>query len=211
MNILLISKQPVDSLFGKQIPFENTSCVAQQELPHNAELLYDLIIDLDFEEHTERKEMYAAFTKPVFIGSVLYTLHDLQLQNSKVTRFNHWPFFKDRSCIEFFCSTNHEELFTGIFTQLSLTAYKTADVHGFVSTRVIANIINEAFFAEGEQVSTKEEIDIAMKLGTNYPYGPFEWSRKIGIEKTILLLQKMATADYRYEPSANLLKEVNAL
>ena len=41
-------------------------------------------------------------------------------------------------------------------------------------------IINEAFLALQEGVSTKEEINTAMKLGTNYPLGPFEWVEKIG-------------------------------
>jgi 3-hydroxybutyryl-CoA dehydrogenase len=34
-----------------------------------------------------------------------------------------------------------------------------------------------------DEISTKAEIDIAMKLGTNYPYGPFEWSEKSGWKK----------------------------
>ena len=56
------------------------------------------------------------------------------------------------------------------------------DVKGFISSRIVSMIINEAYFALEENVSTKEEIDIAMKLGTNYPYGPFEWSKKIGLK-----------------------------
>ena len=211
MNILIINNQAVDSLFGQQIPFGQATFITRQELPQNAELLYDLVIDFEFEEHTERTKIYASFTKPVLIGSVLYALSELNLQNSNIARFNHWPFFKDRNCIEFFCTTTNDQLFTGIFNQLNITSHKTADVPGFVSARVIANIINEAFFAEGEQVSSKEEIDTAMKLGTNYPYGPFEWSREIGVEKTMLLLQKIAVDDNRYEPSPNLLKELNFL
>ena len=54
---------------------------------------------------------------------------------------------------------------------------------GFITARVIAMIINEAFFALQENVSSKEEIDTAMRLGTNYPYGPFEWTKLIGIDK----------------------------
>ncbi len=55
------------------------------------------------------------------------------------------------------------------------------DEPGLVSARVISMIVNEAFFALAEGVSTMEEIDVAMKLGTNYPYGPFEWLEKIGV------------------------------
>ncbi len=65
--------------------------------------------------------------------------------------------------------------------------------------------INEAWFALEENVSSKEEIDVAMKLGTNYPYGPFEWASLIGIEKIFELLQKLSTYDKRYLP-ATLLK-----
>jgi 3-hydroxyacyl-CoA dehydrogenase len=45
-------------------------------------------------------------------------------------------------------------------------------------------IINEAYFALEDNVSTKAETDIAMKLGTNYPYGPFEWGQLIGLKKS---------------------------
>ena len=51
------------------------------------------------------------------------------------------------------------------------------DIPGFISARVVSMIINEAYFALEEEVSSKEEIDTAMKLGTNYPYGPFDGVR----------------------------------
>ena len=38
------------------------------------------------------------------------------------------------------------------------------------------------FLQLGENVSTRDEIDTAMKLGTNYPFGPFEWAEKIGLK-----------------------------
>ena len=55
------------------------------------------------------------------------------------------------------------------------------DEPGFVSARIVAMMINEAYFTWEAGTSTKEEIDIAMKLGTGYPYGPFEWGEKIGL------------------------------
>ena len=68
-------------------------------------------------------------------------------------------------------------------------------------------IINEAYFALEEGVSTKEEIDTAMKLGTNYPYGPFEWAKKIGLKNIFQLLDKLHKTNLRYEPAALLKKE----
>ena len=57
------------------------------------------------------------------------------------------------------------------------------DVPGMIAARTVSMIINEAYYTLEEEISSAEEIDIAMKLGTNYPYGPFEWARQIGIEK----------------------------
>ena len=45
------------------------------------------------------------------------------------------------------------------------------DEPGFIAARIIAMIINEAYYAKGEQVSSKADIDIAMKLGTTIPWG----------------------------------------
>jgi 3-hydroxybutyryl-CoA dehydrogenase len=53
----------------------------------------------------------------------------------------------------------------------------------------------------GEKVSTKEEIDLAMKLGTNYPWGPFEWAEKIGVENILNLLEKLSQQEERYFPA----------
>jgi 3-hydroxybutyryl-CoA dehydrogenase len=81
------------------------------------------------------------------------------------------------------------------------------DVAGFITPRIVASIINEAYFALDEQVSTRDEIDTAMKLGTNYPFGPFEWSRRIGIKNIFELLARLAGEQTRYQPSAMLAKE----
>lgn len=70
-------------------------------------------------------------------------------------------------------------------------------------------IINEAYFAVNDEVSSKKEIDTAMKLGTNYPYGPFEWAALIGKNNILELLQKLSLTDTRYQPAELLIKEVN--
>lgn len=72
-------------------------------------------------------------------------------------------------------------------------------------------IVNEAFFALGEGVSTKSEIDVAMKLGTNYPYGTFEWCERIGLEKVHNLLEKLAKTDSRYSVAPAMKKNYSNL
>ena len=68
-------------------------------------------------------------------------------------------------------------------------------------------IINEAYFAVEDNVSSKTEIDTAMKLGTNYPHGPFEWAGLIGNKNILALLQQLYVTDRRYKPSELLIKE----
>ncbi len=81
---------------------------------------------------------------------------------------------------------------------------------GFISASVIAMIINEAYFAKADGVSTEAEIDLAMKLGTNYPYGPFEWAQKIGLKNILNLLTSMSEQNNKYAPSPLLVMAAKA-
>jgi 3-hydroxybutyryl-CoA dehydrogenase len=53
---------------------------------------------------------------------------------------------------------------------------------GFVTSRISALVGNEAFFMLQEGLGTPEEIDKAIKLGLNYPMGPFELVDLVGLD-----------------------------
>ena len=53
---------------------------------------------------------------------------------------------------------------------------------GFVTSRISALVGNEAFYMLQEGVATAEEIDKAIKLGLNYPMGPFELGDLVGLD-----------------------------
>jgi 3-hydroxybutyryl-CoA dehydrogenase len=55
------------------------------------------------------------------------------------------------------------------------------DSIGLVMPRILCMLANEAYFAIMEGVADGNDIDTAMNLGTNYPSGPVELARKIGI------------------------------
>lgn len=206
MNILLVGTDTCNSLFGKPFPFEGFVCRFAKE-PHTDDLAFaDYIIDISFEEHTERLEVYSSVHKPVLIGSVIKTLQELGVQAQQpVARFNHWPGFLNRSVVELSVHESQLHLFADFFAQLSINYHTTADVAGFVSARTISMIINEAFLTQQEEVSTEEEIDTAMQLGTGYPLGPFAWSRQIGLRRVAALLQKLTATDVRYKPASTIL------
>lgn len=151
---------------------------------------------------------YSEIGKPVFISSITSTLAEGSFAPN-VIRINGWPGFLEKERWEAAGQISPEA--ENILSSIGKKIIALKDEPGFISPRVIAMIINEAFYANGEGVSSEEDIDIAMKLGTNYPYGPFEWSRKIGLKNIYSLLQKLAEADSRYTPAPALRAAVNEL
>jgi 3-hydroxybutyryl-CoA dehydrogenase len=169
----------------------------------------DAVIDLLFSNVSSELVLLNGFLpKPVIINSVLNTLNEI---NPGFIRINGWPSFLNREIVE--CSGNNEEnkkSVEKIFSYLGKKATWVPDIAGFITPRIISQIINEAYLALEEEVSTKQEIDTAMKLGTNYPYGPFEWSEKIGLKNILDLLNKLSEKESRYNPAPLIIKEAEA-
>jgi len=94
--------------------------------------------------------------------------------------------------------------------QLNKKAAIVADEPGLVAAPLIAMIVNEAYFALQDGISTKTESDTASKLGTNYPYGPFEWSAMFGLTRLLELLDALSANDIRYQPALLLRTEAQS-
>jgi 3-hydroxybutyryl-CoA dehydrogenase len=77
------------------------------------------------------------------------------------------------------------------------------DVPGLYVARTIAMLVNEGADAVWQGVCDAQGADLAMKLGTNYPAGPFEWLEQIGTDYTITVLDNLfeATRSERYRVS----------
>lgn len=149
---------------------------------------------------------YDKFTsKPVIINSVITTLSDMEAP-SNFHRINGWASFLKRNLWE--VATNDEPGLNNLMSSLGYDFKVVKDEPGFVAARVVSMIINEAYFASEERISTKNEVDIAMKLGTNYPFGPFEWAEKIGLANINNLLSKLNKTDQRYRVCSALVSEI---
>ena len=174
-----------------------------KELPYYKDA--DGCIDLLFQNDSERiKLLQQLQPKPILINAVIPALNQLPVD---FIRFNGWNSFLKRPVVEAAVIDEKMKLKAEeIFSLFNKKIEWVPDIPGFISARVIAMIINEAWFVLSEKVSTKEEIDIAMKLGTNYPYGPFEWGEKIGLKNVYELLFTLSKTNTRYEP-AGLLKK----
>ncbi|MGI0071677.1 MAG: 3-hydroxyacyl-CoA dehydrogenase family protein [Thermoplasmata archaeon] len=62
------------------------------------------------------------------------------------------------------------------------------DTPGFVTTRALAVLVNEAAWMLFEGVATKEDIDTAYRLGFHHPMGPFELADLVGIDTALAIL-----------------------
>ncbi len=155
-------------------------------------------------QDTEITGGYAQIKKPLFINALTQTLSQLNAPGN-VYRINGWETFLGKTDWEIVGDLNED--ITGIFSLLDIKINAVKDDPGFITARIISMIVNEAYFAIEDKVSSKAEIDTAMKLGTNYPHGPFEWAKLIGKKNILELLHELSKTDSRYIPSALLIKE----
>jgi 3-hydroxybutyryl-CoA dehydrogenase len=169
----------------------------------------DCYIDLLFNNTTERIEALKKLQPAtIIVNAVIEVTNEFA---GSFVRINGWPGFLRRNIIETSCKNDVDKYKVEKYlTVFNKTVEWVPDIAGFISARVISMIINEAYYALDENVSSKDEIDIAMKLGTNYPFGPFEWSKKIGLKNVYDLLQKLSISESRYKPSPLLSKEALA-
>ncbi|MGX5188543.1 3-hydroxyacyl-CoA dehydrogenase [Streptomyces avermitilis] len=101
---------------------------------------------------------------------------------------------------------------TGLFQALGKDVSVIGDVPGMIVARTVARIVDLAHDAVAKGVATEEDIDTAMRLGVNYPLGPFEWCRRLGRIWAHDLLEELSLREPsgRYAPSLALYRHGHA-
>jgi 3-hydroxybutyryl-CoA dehydrogenase len=110
--------------------------------------------------------------------------------------------------------TNAEtvEIITSVVHRMGKVPTLAADFPGFITNRVLAPMINEAFFALMEGVAKAEDIDTSMKLGCNFPMGPLTLADFIGLDTCLAIMEVMhkGLGEDKYRPCPLLRKYVEA-
>jgi 3-hydroxybutyryl-CoA dehydrogenase len=83
---------------------------------------------------------------------------------------------------------------------------------GFVTTRVVMPLINEAAHVVMEGVASAAEVDLAIKLGYDFRHGPLEWADRVGLHRVLNWLEHLfhETGDPKFRPCPIIRKLVRA-
>ncbi|MGZ5304094.1 MAG: 3-hydroxyacyl-CoA dehydrogenase family protein, partial [Bacteroidia bacterium] len=169
---------------------------------------YDAVFDLNLDENPENLEAYISLTGKIVVASAVkkqlteiasYFVNDVQCVLAGI---NALPTFLSRSKAEVSAYMDSDKNALGAFFQsLGWEYHFVNDRVGMVSPRIVCMIINEAFYTLQEGTATAEDIDESMKLGTNYPKGPFQWANEMGIKAVYETLDALYldTRDERYK------------
>ncbi len=95
---------------------------------------------------------------------------------------------------------------------LGKTVTGSKDFPGFITTRSIGVLLNEAVWMLYEGVATREDIDTAHKLGFHHPMGPFELADLVGLDTALAILERLYTGfrDPKYRACPLLVQMVEA-
>ncbi len=96
--------------------------------------------------------------------------------------------------------------------RLGKTPVECKDSPGFIANRICVPMINEAIMVLQEGVASKEDIDLAVKLGYNHPMGPLELADLIGLDTLLAIMETYYKEfnDPKYKPALLLKQMVRA-
>ncbi len=168
------------------------------------------------------QDLARSLHSPILTSSVTVTVAEQTgwIQSpSSLIGIGAFPTFLEGSLIEFATSPLSDEACVRVAGEFASALEKEAvfvqDSIGLVLPRIVCMLANEACFAAMEGVAVGKDIDTAMKLGTNYPNGPFEWTERIGVRQVHAALQAMTRSygedRYRVAPLLHRAAFLNAL
>ena len=218
MHILVIDGTHVEAEFrakfgpAHEYTFLNPDRALEESWQQVDQQMQDaaLVADVAFCFHPRTSQVASSFGNdklPIFEEIVHLSLtemlsYEVGLRAGLRFGFCGLPTLLNRSLLEVsLCHEADRGKLAEICAALGTDYRVVADRVGLVTPRVICQIINEACFTVQEGTATMQDVDFGMKLGTNYPHGPFAWANAIGVARVYAVLEAMwdDTHDERYK------------
>ena len=223
MRILLIGKSGMMEEWVHACSMHE--CITREDVDRKflSSNRFDLVVDLHLENGEQKKEilqmLHANLDRsiPIITNGICVTTTEIASwlgDAERVVGLAWLPTFlnADRVEISFASKSERQHLVhvSDFFSSLGKSVEIVTDTIGMVFPRILCMIIDEAYFAMEQGIADADAIDTAMKLATNYPMGPVEWGRKIGLRNVLIVLKTLHTefGDDRYRP-APLLKKTS--
>jgi len=184
-----------------------------------------LVIEAVFEKMEIKKELYAELdrlcpTDVVFASNTSsLSITEMASATKRPDRVVGMHFFNPAPVMKLVevirgseTSDDTVRLVRDLCTRLGKDAVEVKESPGFVVNRLLVPMMNEAFNLLQEGVASPEDIDKAMKLGTNMPMGPFELADYTGLDIGLDVMEVLfrETGDPKFRPSTLLRKYVRA-
>ncbi len=210
MNIAITGKESaITSIVAGLSSGVNITKIDRNHIPQSSLNTFDAVIDVDFEDHPAVLSHYAAQNGPLYFLGCSYTQLEAIFVAQGVAPHSgfigmcNFPGMLERNLLEL-CDPYGADRALAAEICRALGFDHPEWVHsraGFVSPRIICMIINEAYYTVQEGTAGRTDVDQAMKLGTNYPKGPFEWCAAIGVASVYRMLDALYrdTREARYK------------
>jgi len=183
----------------------------------------DVVIECTVWPFDRKRELVETLSRTLAEGAVLASLCTAQstaeiatwaTRPDRVVGFSVLPPLETSQLVEVApglqSAAEATEVVEAVFRAAGRETARVRDDAGLVLGRIVCLIINEAAAMVMEGVASAREIDVAMKLGANYPRGPLEWADLIGIDFVYAVVQGVQAEQHedRYRPCPLLRKMV---
>ncbi len=175
----------------------------------------DLVVEAIVENGAIKKEIFATLDGLLGDHAILasntssISITELAASTSRPDRFigmhfmNPVPIMKLVEVIKGLATSDETTAaIQAVADKMGKTTVYSEDSPGFLVNRILMPMINEAVVALHEGVGSVEDIDTAMKLGTNQPMGPLTLADFIGLDTCLAIMEVLHTnlGDSKYRP-----------